>query len=234
MHQVLCFVNIMSESDGGSKKDSQLAPLRRAPTRTSSQDSNEDAEVQPSSSRGGSGRNYMFIDQSFDRRRVSEAVRVHVMRDSHRTRRQLRGMQRADVPQGQISFMQTTPASDESATPPPRRGVSQSRRSSRSPISRRSSVPHSQVSEEETSNPTLSRLTSRAEERQVSEEETSNPTLSQLTSRAEEQREHLPGFVAFSRETYLPLIQSHAHNRLSLRPLSTAKCSTCVGMTVPH
>lgn len=191
MHQVLCFLNIMSDSDRGSNKDSQPGPSRRAPaapTRTSSQDSTEDAEAQPSSSRRGSGtRNYMFIDQSFDRRRVNEAVRVHVMRESHRARRQLRGMQRADIPQGQISFMQTTPASDESATPPPRRGASQSRRSSRSPISRRSSIPRSQVSEEDASNPTLSRL----------------------TSRAEEQRKHLSGPIISAHRNILTTHNSH-------------------------
>lgn len=130
--------------------------------RSSSQESEEDAKSrQSSSSSKGGGRSFMFIDSSVDRRSSSEAVRVHVMRESHRTRRQLKGMQQASAPQGQMSFLATSPSEDTSlAAPTPR--TSQSRRSSQG--ERRPSRQITPVSESGRGSPNLTRLVSIAEE----------------------------------------------------------------------
>lgn len=57
-----------------------------------------------------SGRQYIFIDEGGDRRTANEAIRVHVMRESHRARRQLRGLRRSahDDARDQMTIFQTT------------------------------------------------------------------------------------------------------------------------------
>ena len=53
----------------------------------------------------------MFIDQDADRGTSNEAIRVHVMRESHRARRQLRGLMQPSENHGQMTFL-------PSVTPP--------------------------------------------------------------------------------------------------------------------
>ena len=57
-----------------------------------------------------SGRRYIFIDQAGDRQSSNEAIRVHVMRESHRARRQLRGLPRStdEETRDQMTILQTT------------------------------------------------------------------------------------------------------------------------------
>lgn len=50
-------------------------------------------------------RQYMFIEQDASRSTSSEAIRVHVMRESHRARRQLRGLIHAQNNQGQMTIL---------------------------------------------------------------------------------------------------------------------------------
>jgi hypothetical protein len=57
-----------------------------------------------------SGRRYIFIDQAGDRQSSNEAIRVHVMREYHRARRQLRGLPRSTSEEtlDQMTILQTT------------------------------------------------------------------------------------------------------------------------------
>lgn len=63
-------------------------------------------------SRGSSqgSRQFMFIDQDANRGTSGEAIRVHVMRESHRARRQLRGLMQSSEGHGQMTiFPSITP-----------------------------------------------------------------------------------------------------------------------------
>lgn len=62
--------------------------------------------------RGSQGnRQYMFIDQDASRSTNNEAIRVHVMRESHRARRQLRGMMQNTETHGQMTIFSSAPSS---------------------------------------------------------------------------------------------------------------------------
>ena len=63
----------------------------------------------PSSPARTSARQYIFIDQLGDRRSSNEAVRVHVMRESHLAKRQLRGLRQSGREQirDQMTITQT-------------------------------------------------------------------------------------------------------------------------------
>lgn len=67
-------------------------------------------------------RQYMFIDQDAARSTSNEAIRVHVMRESHRARRQLRGLMQNNETLGQMTIFSSTPPS-----PQPRRRSMQDR-----------------------------------------------------------------------------------------------------------
>lgn len=69
-----------------------------------------------SSANAPSSGRYMFIDQDADRLTSSEAIRVHVMRQSHRARRQLRGLIQSQESQGQMTIL---PNPSSSSTRPP-------------------------------------------------------------------------------------------------------------------
>lgn len=71
-----------------------------------------------------SGRRFMFIEQDADRGTSSEAIRVHVMRESHRARRQLRGLMQPTENHGQMTIL-------SSGTPPLTRRHELSRETSR-------------------------------------------------------------------------------------------------------
>ena len=63
-------------------------------------------------SRGSSqgSRQFMFIDRDANRGTSGEAIRVHVMRESHRARRQLRGLMQSSEGHGQMTiFPSITP-----------------------------------------------------------------------------------------------------------------------------
>lgn len=53
-------------------------------------------------------RQYMFIDSEADRNTSSEAIRVHVMRESHRARRQLRGLLEPRSSLGQMTILSSS------------------------------------------------------------------------------------------------------------------------------
>lgn len=62
--------------------------------------------------RGSQGnRQYMFIDQDAARSTNNEAIRVHVMRESHRARRQLRGLMQNNESHGQMTIFASAPPS---------------------------------------------------------------------------------------------------------------------------
>ena len=54
-------------------------------------------------------RQYMFIEQDANRNTSSEAIRVHVMRESHRARRQLRGLMQTTESHGLMTILSSTP-----------------------------------------------------------------------------------------------------------------------------
>lgn len=68
-------------------------------------------------------RQFMFIDRDADRGTSGEAIRVHVMRESHRARRQLRGLMQSNEGHGQMTIF-------PSVTPPLTRQQTQSQETS--------------------------------------------------------------------------------------------------------
>ena len=93
------------------------APVERSESTSAQQDAPwfdtdpEELNLPTLSSRATrSGRRYIFIDQAGDRQSSNEAIRVHVMRESHRARRQLRGLRRSanDETRDQMTILQTT------------------------------------------------------------------------------------------------------------------------------
>lgn len=63
--------------------------------------------------RSSGNRQYMFIDQDAARTTSNEAIRVHVMRESHRARRQLRGLMQNNETLGQMTiFSSASPSAD--------------------------------------------------------------------------------------------------------------------------
>ena len=95
------------------------APVERSESTSAQQDAPwfdtdpEELNLPTLSSRATrSGRRYIFIDQAGDRQSSNEAIRVHVMRESHRARRQLRGLRRSanDETRDQMTILQTTVA----------------------------------------------------------------------------------------------------------------------------
>lgn len=76
--------------------------------------SNEMSEAR----RGSQGdRQYMFIDQDASRSTNNEAIRVHVMRESHRARRQLRGLMQNTETHGQMTIFPSAPPSPRPPRP---------------------------------------------------------------------------------------------------------------------
>ena len=78
----------------------QIARSRTASTPSSSSSS----RGTPQEGRTGQ-KQYMFVDAKAERATVHEAVRVHVMRESHRARRSAQGSSEADAPIDQITFL---------------------------------------------------------------------------------------------------------------------------------
>lgn len=64
-----------------------------------------------------SSRRYMFIEQDANRSTSSEAIRVHVMRESHRARRQLRGLIRSQDGQVQMTILPNPVSGSKRSTP---------------------------------------------------------------------------------------------------------------------
>jgi hypothetical protein len=77
---------------------------------STSETNSEERDLPTVSSRATRRRQYMFINQPGDRRSSNEAIRVHVMRQSHRARRQLLGLQQSahENRHDQITILQTT------------------------------------------------------------------------------------------------------------------------------
>lgn len=75
-----------------------------------SETDSEDRNLPKISSRATrSGRRYIFIDRSADPQSSNEAIRVHVMREAHRARRQLRDLRKSesDETRDQMTILQS-------------------------------------------------------------------------------------------------------------------------------
>ena len=103
-------------SMSGNPAEGSQAPLDWSISTSSQQESStsetnsEERDLPTVSSRATRRRQYMFINQPGDRRSSNEAIRVHVMRQSHRARRQLLGLQQSahEARHDQITILQTT------------------------------------------------------------------------------------------------------------------------------
>lgn len=95
-------------SDSGTLRRS-LRPRRAASNRPAPPTRTSDMSEARRGSQGN--RHYMFIDQDASRITNNEAIRVHVMRESHRARRQLRGMMQNPETHGQMTIFSSAPSS---------------------------------------------------------------------------------------------------------------------------
>lgn len=117
----------MSSEDSRTRRE-QRASTARQRLRPRGVISNRPAQPDPPSSMGEQrrssleNRQYMFIDQDAARNTSNEAIRVHVMRESHRARRQLRGLMQSNETLGQMTIFSSAPPS-----PRPRRQSIQDR-----------------------------------------------------------------------------------------------------------
>ena len=102
-------------SMSGNPAEGSQAPLDWSRSTSAQQESStsetnsEERDLPTVSSRATRRRQYMFINQPGDRRSSNEAIRVHVMRQSHRARRQLLGLQQSahEDRHDQITILQT-------------------------------------------------------------------------------------------------------------------------------
>lgn len=107
-----------------SRRATSQRPTQQAPSATMSE---------PRRSSLGN-RQYMFIDQDAARSTSNEAIRVHVMRESHRARRQLRGLMQNTETHGQMTIFSSAPPSPRPVRQPTRDRLEGQRSPDQSPL----------------------------------------------------------------------------------------------------
>ena len=90
---------------GERRKRSRGRASQMARTRTASTPSSSSSSRSTPQEGRPAQKQYMFVDAKAERATVHEAVRVHVMRESHRARRSAQGSSEADAPIDQITFL---------------------------------------------------------------------------------------------------------------------------------
>ena len=105
--------------DSSSAKDGKDAELSFR-----SQDNSVDESIQSSLDEDSpaSAQNFLFIDNSSDRTRSNEAIRIHVMRESHRARRTRRGRSSSTTSSGRMLIWDRNSPSNTSTLESPTTG----------------------------------------------------------------------------------------------------------------